>query len=197
MNLRGQWSFSFALIALAAVAFAFVVMALAAARFSFIDYSEDLYLLKYKSMVVNNTISFYTWSPSLCFSKSVTQYFKQNTTIYYYLIISLQKYLMAARPSRADKFINYTIYLCLLSCEKAIGPGGAPGYLFYISAYSTLDYLPTLEINGMFLEYALLSKAGGYYAPSAPLIVAFSNASTLRIVDYPIEVDLECPPASG
>lgn len=186
--MRGQWSLAYALVALAVVAWVAAVINAMEPRYVPVDYPQILYELKLESLnatavhcatYVASGLEIYCNGSSLPLSgvnKSLLVYHGG---------------LAAVRLSRSWGAINYTLYLAVLNCSKAVAPSGGVAYVMYIALNSTLDYLPELYVNSTNMEVAQLG-GGPHLSPKSLFLVVVSKSPHVEVVDFPVEVTLTC-----
>lgn len=186
--MKGQWSLAYALVALAVVAWVAAVINAMEPRYVPIDYPQILYDLKLFSL--NATAIYCTtyaaYGLEIYCNGSPLPLSGANRSLLIY-----RGGLAAVRLSRSWGAINYTLYLAVLNCSKAVAPNGGIAYVMYVVLNSTLDYFPELYVNGTNMEVAQL-QGGAYLSPRSLFLVLVSKSPHIEVVDYPVEITLTC-----
>ncbi len=188
--MRGQWSLAYALVAVAVVAWTAAVLSSSHPRYVPIDYPQVLYELKLESLVASQIHCItYNATPSSIYCNGSALYLSgvnRSLLVYY------RGGLVAVRLSRSWGPINYTLYLALVNCTKAIAQNGGAARVYYIALSSTLDYMPELYVNATAAEIAALGKDGYYLSPQREYLVAVSRGSHIEVVDFPVSLTISC-----
>lgn len=186
--MKGQWSIAFALVALAIVAWAITAVYLASPKYMPLDTSEELYLLKLSAVHAIQQIYCTTYSTSglsvYCDGRPL--FFGPNESA----IVFYDGRPVAARLSAASGAVNYTLFVALQASVPAVSQTGQSVRAAYFSVYSTLDFLPELQVNATHVEYVYLRPNGWYYQPSLTYLLVVENGTGVRIVDYPVVLNL-------